>query len=41
MQKGNIWARNTHIALNIFLLTFFGWQVVTGFGIVLQIFYLA
>jgi hypothetical protein len=39
MQKGNIWARNTHIAINISLLTFFGWQVVTGFGIVLQILY--
>jgi Protein of unknown function (DUF4079) len=37
MQKGHIWAKNTHIAINISLLTFFGWQTVTGFGIILQI----
>jgi hypothetical protein len=37
MQKGNVWARNTHIAINISLLTLFGWQVVTGFGIILHI----
>ncbi|MBD2255430.1 DUF4079 domain-containing protein [Nostoc parmelioides FACHB-3921] len=37
MQKGHIWARNLHIALNAGLVGFFGWQAVTGFGIVQQI----
>jgi hypothetical protein len=37
MQKRNIWGINTHIAINISLLTLFDWQVVTGLGIVLQI----
>jgi hypothetical protein len=34
MQKGQNWARFTHIALNVVLLGLFGWQAVTGVGIV-------
>lgn len=37
MQKGNAWARNTHIVLNVALLGLFGWQAVTGMEIVLRI----
>jgi hypothetical protein len=37
MQKGNDWARNTHIFLNIVLLGLFGWQAVTGVEIVQRI----
>jgi Protein of unknown function (DUF4079) len=37
MQKGNIWARNLHIGANAGLLALFGWQTVTGFGIVQEI----
>jgi uncharacterized membrane protein len=37
MQKGQNWARFTHIALNVVLLGLFGWQAVTGVGIVQQI----
>ncbi len=37
MQKGQDWARYTHIALNIVLLGLFGWQAVTGMQIVLRI----
>ena len=34
MQKGQNWARFTHIALNVVLLGLFGWQAVTGVEIV-------
>jgi uncharacterized membrane protein len=34
MQKGSDWARYTHIFLNLVLLGLFGWQAVTGMGIV-------
>ncbi len=34
MQKGQNWARFTHIALNVVLLGLFGWQAVTGMQIV-------
>ena len=37
MQKGQDWARNTHIALNIVLLGLFSWQAVTGVQIVQRI----
>lgn len=37
MQKGNAWARYSHIALNVALLGLFGWQAVTGMEIVLRI----
>lgn len=37
MQKGKDWARFTHIALNVVLLGLFGWQAVTGIGIVQRI----
>lgn len=37
MQKGNNFARYTHISLNIALLGLFGWQAVTGMEIVQKI----
>jgi hypothetical protein len=37
MQKGQNWARFTHIALNVVLLGLFGWQVLTGVEIVQRI----
>jgi len=37
MQKGNDWARYTHIFLNVGLLGLFGWQAVTGMDIVQRI----
>ncbi len=37
MQKGQIWARYTHIALNVVLLGLFGWQAATGVEIVQRI----
>lgn len=37
MQKGQDWARYTHIALNVFLVGLFGWQAVTGVQIVQRI----
>lgn len=37
MQKGNDFARYTHITLNITLLGLFGWQAVTGMQIVQKI----
>jgi Protein of unknown function (DUF4079) len=37
MQKGNHLARNLHIGINIVLMMFFGWQAITGFGIIQQI----
>lgn len=37
MQKGNDFARYTHISLNIALLGLFGWQAVTGMEIVQKI----
>lgn len=37
MQKGQSWARYTHIALNIVLLSLFSWQAVTGMQIVQKI----
>jgi Protein of unknown function (DUF4079) len=37
MQKGNAFARNCHIGINVSLTLFFGWQTVTGLGIVQQI----
>jgi flagellar biosynthesis protein FliQ len=37
MQKGQNWARYTHIALNVVLLGLFGWQAITGVQIVQKI----
>lgn len=37
MQKGNMWARYTHVSLNIVLLGLFAWQGVTGMQIVQRI----
>jgi uncharacterized membrane protein len=37
MQKGNALARNFHIGINITLTIFFGWQTITGLGIVREI----
>ncbi|MGF1535277.1 MAG: DUF4079 domain-containing protein [Elainellaceae cyanobacterium] len=37
MQKGQDWARYTHITLNIVLVALFGWQAVTGMQIVQKI----
>lgn len=37
MQKGQDWARYTHIALNMALVALFGWQALTGMQIVQRI----
>jgi len=37
MQKGQDWARYTHILLNVGLLGLFGWQAITGMQIVQRI----
>jgi Protein of unknown function (DUF4079) len=37
MQKGQDWARNSHIILNVILVGLFGWQAVTGMQIVARI----
>lgn len=37
MQKGQNWARFTHIALNVVLLGLFGWQAATGVEILQRI----
>lgn len=37
MQKGQNWARITHIVLNVVLLGLFGWQAITGVEIVQRI----
>jgi hypothetical protein len=37
MQKGNNFARNTHITLNVILLLLFAWQAVSGMDIVVRI----
>ncbi|HEY9647951.1 MAG TPA: DUF4079 domain-containing protein [Chroococcidiopsis sp.] len=37
MQKGNSWARYSHIVLNVALLGLFGWQAVSGMQIVQRI----
>jgi hypothetical protein len=37
MQKGQNWARYTHIVLNFALLGLFGWQALTGMQIVQKI----
>jgi hypothetical protein len=37
MQKGQDWARNSHIVLNIVLVGLFVWQAVTGMQIVQRI----
>ena len=37
MQRGNIWARNIHFALNIGVLGLFGWQAITGIQVVQNI----
>jgi len=37
MQKGQDWARYTHIFLNVVLVGLFGWQAVSGMDIVQRI----
>jgi uncharacterized membrane protein len=37
MQKGNEFARFTHITLNVVILGLFGWQAFTGMDIVQRI----
>ncbi|MGF1588157.1 MAG: DUF4079 domain-containing protein [Pleurocapsa sp.] len=37
MQRGNIWARNIHFAINIGVLGLFGWQAITGVQVVQKI----
>lgn len=37
MQKGNESARYTHITLNIFIVSLFGWQAISGMNIVTKI----
>ena len=37
MQKGQNWARTTHIVLNVVLVGLFGWQAFTGIQIVQRI----
>jgi MFS family permease len=37
MQKGEAWARNTHIAVNGTIVILFGWQAVTGMEIIQKI----
>ncbi|MFM7192659.1 MAG: DUF4079 domain-containing protein [Microcystaceae cyanobacterium] len=37
MQKGQDWARYSHITLNLLLISLFGWQAVTGMDIVQRI----
>jgi uncharacterized membrane protein len=34
MQRGSLWARNSHFAINIGVLWLFGWQVITGIQVV-------
>jgi len=37
MQKGAVWARKVHIAINMSLVLLFGWQAVSGMQIVKKI----
>jgi hypothetical protein len=37
MQKGNTFARNVHVGINLTLTGCFGWQAITGIGIIQQI----
>jgi len=37
MQKGEDWARNGHIFLNVAIVALFGWQALTGMEIVQKI----
>jgi MFS family permease len=37
MQKGQDWARSTHIGLNVIIVGLFGWQAVSGVEILLRI----
>jgi hypothetical protein len=37
MQKGQDWARYTHILLNSAIVGLFGWQAITGMGILRRI----
>lgn len=34
MQRGNMWARNAHLAIGISILALFGWQAITGVRVV-------
>lgn len=37
MQKGQDWARSTHIGINVIIVGLFGWQAVSGVEILLRI----
>ncbi|MEO0014540.1 MAG: hypothetical protein RLZZ535_2929 [Cyanobacteriota bacterium] len=37
MQRGSMWARNLHFAINIGVLGLFGWQAITGVQVVQKI----
>ncbi|PIG90988.1 DUF4079 domain-containing protein [Gloeocapsopsis sp. IPPAS B-1203] len=37
MQRGNNWARYLHISINLCLLIFFSWQLITGLQIVQEL----
>jgi MFS family permease len=37
MQKGQDWARSTHIGINVVIVGLFGWQAVSGVEILLRI----
>lgn len=34
MQRGNMWARNAHLAIGMSILILFGWQAITGTQVV-------
>ena len=38
MQRGQAWARNSHIGINVVLVLLFGWEAVTGMDILQRIF---
>ena len=37
MQRGKEWARQIHMALAFSIVGLFGWQLITGFEVVLEI----
>lgn len=37
MQRGNIWARNIHLAIGLSILGLFGWQTITGIQVLQNI----
>ena len=37
MQRGNLWARNIHLAIGLSILSLFGWQTITGTQVIQNI----